>query len=165
MYVGTYISLQQLLCSFLFSALSRYLAARVLRTMNNRLFIGLVLFCVTSYWLITKMCTTAFLAALDRILKLLMKLITIERLTCSPRLNVYEAYYAARISGGASNRICSYCNKSGHEWRRCYLFTWEYFQWGAPDPFVRNCKLKVRLGYKFYFTIALTTKSLFAPWK
>ena len=83
------------------------------------------------------MCSTPFLTALDRILKLLMELVNTEMQTCTPRLDVHDTNYGAPTSN-VSNRskvTRSYCHKRGHVSRRCYHATRACFECGSADHF------------------------------
>ena len=92
------------------------------------------------------MCSTTFLTALDRIVKLLMELIKTEMKARSPRLDAPEANYARICNRSDNNKaICIYCRKRGHERRRCYHAT-ACFKCSDTDHFVKHCPLKRALS-------------------
>ena len=90
------------------------------------------------------MCSTTFLTALDKILKLLMELVNTEMQTCTPRLDVLNTNYGALTCNvlDRSKVTCSYCHKRGHVSRRCYHATRACFECESADHFVKDCNLK-----------------------
>ena len=95
------------------------------------------------------MCNTTILTALDRILKLLIELVSSEMKSCASNVDIFQTDFVGQVNSvsSCSRSICSYCRMKGHTRRRCYHATRACFECGSPDHFVRNCSLKKTLIY------------------